>query len=258
MTQPSDVRVTIDRLVRDRPSLQLDGLARSADYGISRRLVPYLCDLISPGTKTIETGSGLSTLICLLCGAEHVAISPDAGEPDRIRAAAREYGIPTEHYTPVTARSEDVLPQLDRVARFFAGVDRWQSCVSGAESRLVLCHPTARRGRGGRDRRYATLAVPHRRGCARSGSGLLGASRPHRTLRHLSAARRPGESVSARVATPAIRQEAVPRSLGDVGRARAPILTLLGCGTDFQPRCRKRTRTIKGENFASLALEHGC
>lgn len=110
MTQPSDVRVTVDRLVRDRPSLQIDRLARPVDYGISRRLVPYLCDLISPGTRTIETGSGLSTLVCLLCGAEHVAISPDAGEPDRIRAAAREYGIPTDHYTPVTARSEDVLP----------------------------------------------------------------------------------------------------------------------------------------------------
>jgi hypothetical protein len=101
----------IAELLRDPPKLHTheSGLI---SWGIDTGLVPHLERLVRPGHRTLETGSGISTIVFLALGAEHRAVSPDAGEPERIRAYCSEKRISTSSYTHVVARSEDYLPTL--------------------------------------------------------------------------------------------------------------------------------------------------
>lgn len=102
----------ISNLLENRPLLHEDAAGRPAYYGIDPRLVLILRAAITPGCRTIETGSGISTIIFLILGAKHTAVSPDANEPKRIGTYCQTHGIPIENYSPITGRSENVLPGL--------------------------------------------------------------------------------------------------------------------------------------------------
>jgi hypothetical protein len=104
-------REQIAELLRDPPKLHTHE-SSVTNWGIDTRLVPHLERLVRPGSRTLETGSGISTIVFLALGAEHRAVSPDADEPERIRAYCSEKGIATSSYTHVVARSEAYLPSL--------------------------------------------------------------------------------------------------------------------------------------------------
>jgi Methyltransferase domain len=112
-----DIDERIARLVAERPTLHTRG-DRLVDYGINPYLIAFLRRHLTAGERTIETGSGISTLIFLLMGSEHTAISPDPEEPDRIRAYCAQHGIPSDRYTPIVGGSETVLPALPRTPPF--------------------------------------------------------------------------------------------------------------------------------------------
>jgi Methyltransferase domain len=102
----------ISNLLAKRPILHDDYAGRLVDFGIDPRLVRFLRAAITPSCRTIETGSGISTLVFLILGAKHTAVSPDAGEPKRIGTYCQAHGIPIENYSPITGFSENVLPGL--------------------------------------------------------------------------------------------------------------------------------------------------
>jgi hypothetical protein len=112
MSQVQEIDGLIEELFRTPPSLHRDGGGNPANYGTDPRLVPHLRRLVRPGCRTLETGSGISTVLFLLLGAHHRSISPDGGEAERIRAYCVERGIPTDNYTATVGYSERVLPNL--------------------------------------------------------------------------------------------------------------------------------------------------
>jgi predicted O-methyltransferase YrrM len=63
--------------------------------------------------RTLETGSGFSTITFASTGAEHTCIVPDSGEVDRIRAYCRAQSIPVDRLSFRVEPSERVLPTLD-------------------------------------------------------------------------------------------------------------------------------------------------
>jgi hypothetical protein len=83
------------------------------NFQIDPKLVPHLRDAVKPGSRSMETGSGVSTIVLLVLGAQHTSISPDRGEAERIRAYCEEKDIPVGGFTPMVAKSEDVLPNLE-------------------------------------------------------------------------------------------------------------------------------------------------
>jgi hypothetical protein len=83
------------------------------NFQIDPRLVPHLRDAVQPGTRSMETGSGISTIVLLVLGAQHTSISPDGGEAQRIRSYCVDNNIPVDGFTPMIAKSEDVLPNLE-------------------------------------------------------------------------------------------------------------------------------------------------
>ena len=85
---------------------------RSITWGIHHALARFLDDHVRPDFVTLETGSGLSTLVILRKGiARHIAVAPAPDEFDAIREFCGSNGISTAHLETVAARSEDYLPR---------------------------------------------------------------------------------------------------------------------------------------------------
>jgi hypothetical protein len=62
--------------------------------------------------RTLETGCGLSTLVFIGRGDEHVCITPNADEPARVRAYCEEHDLDAGGVTFLIEPSEVVLPSL--------------------------------------------------------------------------------------------------------------------------------------------------
>jgi Methyltransferase domain len=87
---------------------------RTFTLGIHVDLGRFLDETVRPGQVTLETGSGLSTIILLGAGvARHIAVTPAADEVAAIRTACAERGIPTEALEPVLEGSQDYLPRAN-------------------------------------------------------------------------------------------------------------------------------------------------
>lgn len=108
----TDQDAALHRLLDHPPLLHMNEAGELVNFQIDPKLVPHLRDAVSPGARTMETGSGLSTIVLLLFGARHTSISPDGGEAERIRAYCEANDISVSDFTPMVAKSEDVLPNL--------------------------------------------------------------------------------------------------------------------------------------------------
>ena len=93
----------------DRPLLHI---GRSCTLGIHGDLGRFLDETVRSGQVTLETGSGLSTMVLLAVGvAHHIAVTPDADEVAAIRAACAERGIPVDALEPIFEPSQVYLPR---------------------------------------------------------------------------------------------------------------------------------------------------
>ncbi len=100
---------TIERLRADRPAFHAGGGAR---WDSLPGTLEEIRRSVRPGDITLETGAGASTVVFAAAGAVHTAISPDAGEHERIRAYCRRAGVDDARLRFLAGHSEDVLPSL--------------------------------------------------------------------------------------------------------------------------------------------------
>jgi hypothetical protein len=82
-------------------------------HGLLPEALSFIESTINPGQRTLETGSGLSTVAFALRGAQHTCITPDAAETERLRGYCESHGIDTSGLTFHVSPSERVLPTLD-------------------------------------------------------------------------------------------------------------------------------------------------
>lgn len=101
-----------EELVRLHPRIHLDEKGDPISWAIGDDVLRYLDRVLEPGWTTVETGTGMSTLVFLVNGCRHTAISPAAREFDVIRAFCREHLIDTAEFNARADRSEQVLPVL--------------------------------------------------------------------------------------------------------------------------------------------------
>ncbi len=81
-------------------------------WKLSDEELTFIRDHVKPGSKTLETGAGCSTVIFALLGAHHTCIVPDRGLTERILAYCQSQGIPTDKLRFVVECSETALPQM--------------------------------------------------------------------------------------------------------------------------------------------------
>jgi Methyltransferase domain len=81
-------------------------------WGLAWPALEWLESELREGMTTLETGSGASTMVFAGAGTEHVAVTPDANEETRIRAACSELGVSSDRVSFEVGFSHDVLPRL--------------------------------------------------------------------------------------------------------------------------------------------------
>lgn len=99
----------IEKLLADAPAFHGGG---DASYGIHPDVLRFIASETRDGQATLETGSGLSTVVFAAKGCRHTCIAPAPDEFRRIRLYCAERGILTDRVTMIDGRSENVLPAL--------------------------------------------------------------------------------------------------------------------------------------------------
>jgi predicted O-methyltransferase YrrM len=94
-----------------------------ACYGIDGELARFLFAAVSERSKTLETGSGISTLVFAMRGASHIAVTPSPEEAANIRSYAGANQIsmgsiefviePSDRYLPRCGATELDLVLID-------------------------------------------------------------------------------------------------------------------------------------------------
>jgi predicted O-methyltransferase YrrM len=106
--------VNLQQLIDDAPAIH--GEAGGNDlitHGLLVGALEFIDRVVQPGSRTLETGSGYSTILFALKGAQHTCIVPNQPEIDRILAYCEQQSIDTSGLTFVAQPSERVLPTLE-------------------------------------------------------------------------------------------------------------------------------------------------
>ncbi len=119
----------LEQLLADRPKLHFGSDGMPTSWAANVETLRYLVETVKPGMKTLETGSGYSTVVFAMAGADHICITPDPREGETITAYCRKIGVEPrirfvhESSDKALARG-DILPdELDLV--FIDGAHRF-------------------------------------------------------------------------------------------------------------------------------------
>lgn len=91
----------------------------SANWSISSDVLDYAKSLIPPNGRTLETGSGHSTIFFAQQGYRHTAITPSQDEVDRIKAYCASNGIDMGRVDFMVEPSETAMPRFEDAIDFF-------------------------------------------------------------------------------------------------------------------------------------------
>jgi len=107
----------VDALLADPPAVH--PMDDSADptigvWSTEEACYRFLAEHCPPGTRTLEVGCGLSTVLFAALGAQHRCVTPGLAERDRIVAYCKEHDIDTERVVFDVESSHAALPRLQR------------------------------------------------------------------------------------------------------------------------------------------------
>lgn len=91
--------------------------------GIGPDVAKFIYESVSEESLTLETGSGLSTLVFALKRARHTVVTPNEKEFAKIRGYARENHISLDRVEFVTMASDDYLPRCEASNLDFVFID---------------------------------------------------------------------------------------------------------------------------------------
>ncbi len=95
----------------------------SLEIGLSPEVLKFIVERVRPGDRTVETGSGYSTVAFAIAGSEHTAVSPAPWEHERIRRWCDERGISLSNVSIREGFSQEVLPGLGPESLDFVLID---------------------------------------------------------------------------------------------------------------------------------------
>ena len=76
----------------------------------------FIAAHVNAGSRTIETGCGISTAVFAMQGAHHTCVTPFAAEADATRGWCERHEISTDNLTFLIGSSVDLLPTLEQTA----------------------------------------------------------------------------------------------------------------------------------------------
>jgi len=98
---------SVSEQIRRAPPLAHGG--GTAFFGLEWEALRWLERTVTPAMTTLETGCGASTIIFAAAGAQHLTISPDAGEHERVLEYCARQGITTDNLRFIAQPSDVAL-----------------------------------------------------------------------------------------------------------------------------------------------------
>lgn len=104
----------VDQLLANPPAVHGDEEAgqHRETHGLGTPALRHIAKTVKPGQRTLETGSGYSTIVFAQVGAQHTAVTPNAFEGERIREYCAANGISTDNLKFEFEPGERILPRL--------------------------------------------------------------------------------------------------------------------------------------------------
>jgi predicted O-methyltransferase YrrM len=103
------LRQVLEQLVEAEPAFHhYEGEEQVWHAGSST--LGFIAEAVEDGDRTMETGSGASTVVFAAAGARHTAISPEPQEHSLISRYCESLEVPTDRLEFVEGFSEEVLP----------------------------------------------------------------------------------------------------------------------------------------------------
>jgi predicted O-methyltransferase YrrM len=115
-TEPVSPLGLVDEILADPPvvhPMEAGPAPRMGVWATEPSCYRFLAERCRPGTRTLETGSGLSTVLFAALGAEHICCTAGQEEADRVLAHCTSRGIPTDHLRFEVGSSSRTLPALE-------------------------------------------------------------------------------------------------------------------------------------------------
>jgi hypothetical protein len=103
----------LEKLLNDNPKFHTTGAGEAVSYGLAPEVLSYIAEKVTPESKTLETGSGLSTVLFASLSSQHICITPDQAEADRIVAYCKRNDIRLDKVKFVVERSETAVPKVE-------------------------------------------------------------------------------------------------------------------------------------------------
>jgi predicted O-methyltransferase YrrM len=100
----------VDAVLADPPRVHAN--APTGVWSTDASCYRFLADRCGPGSRTLETGCGVSTVLLAALGAEHVCVSPGADETSAIAEHLAARGIDAGRVRFEVAGSHEALPRL--------------------------------------------------------------------------------------------------------------------------------------------------
>jgi hypothetical protein len=109
----------VDRVLADPPVVHYMSYDDAAEgrlggvWSTEESCYRFLAEHCPPGARSLETGSGISTILFAAWGAEHRCVTPGDVEAAAILAYCDRHQLPVEGVTFDLGASDTVLPRLD-------------------------------------------------------------------------------------------------------------------------------------------------
>jgi hypothetical protein len=107
----------LQTLLQLSPEFHQDEHGRSVSWAIGDDVLQFISDHVRPGSWTMETGSGMSTVVFAWSGCRHYSIAPWHDEFEKIRSFCHKHEIDLENTTLKEGFSETTLPALMATSR---------------------------------------------------------------------------------------------------------------------------------------------
>jgi predicted O-methyltransferase YrrM len=108
---PTDPHELVAAIIADPPIVHPE--APGGVWSTDADCYELIATRVGPGSRTIETGCGISTAVFAARGAEHTCVTPFAAEADAITGWCERQGIDPHTVTYEIGSSVDVLPALE-------------------------------------------------------------------------------------------------------------------------------------------------
>jgi hypothetical protein len=104
--------MTPEKFLELEPKFHYDENNEPISWGIGKDVLAYVGESLPAGSRTAETGSGISTVFFAAAGFRNTAVSPDEREFESIRRFCGEHDISLASTTMLKGFSEDILPTI--------------------------------------------------------------------------------------------------------------------------------------------------